>query len=216
MGLLLFTVVMTVVFETYLHTFQCRVSNSYYQHNLQTSHKVIAALKEIDAPIFADFATLLGVIRGQEINIWDHDTDFSMVYPGPEGIQYITDVLSAPELGLEVTWLAPRHLMQLSPKGVRKGPHTDIFFWTDTTDPKTGMRVLESPDHISIDHPTRPYYEIFPLQEANWAGVPVLIPFDTHAVCAKEFGHFGGSYMEAQVFRRDCLHNIFNLRWLPF
>lgn len=215
MVLLAITVSMTVVFETYLHTFQCQVSNSYYQHNLETSHKVIKLLKEIKAPIFADFATLLGVIRGQEINIWDHDTDFSMVHPGEEGIKYITEVLSHPSTGLEVLFLKGRDLMQISKKGVRKGPHTDIFFWTDTVDEK-GMRILKSPDNISIDHPIRPYYEIFPLQEADWAGVPVLIPFDTHAVCAKEFGHFGGSYMEAQVFRRDCLHNIFNLRWLPF
>ena len=55
-----------------------------------------------------DYATLLGYLRADPINVWDHDTDFSVLHKGPE-------------VRLRATlFLAPPHFLYLSP------PHTPL------------------------------------------------------------------------------------------
>lgn len=60
----------------------------------------------------------------------------------------------------------------------------------------------------------RPMRAIFPLGNTTWLGVAASIPADPHDLSKGEFGRYGGSYMQAQVFRGDCFHNFFQLRFV--
>lgn len=64
-----------------------------------------------------------------------------------------------------------------------------------------------------LSYNPRAFQHIFPLTNATWLGRPVNVPADKHAVSAGEFGRYGGSYMTPQVFRGDCFHNFFQMRW---
>lgn len=67
-------------------------------------------------------------------------------------------------------------------------------------------------EHLGYNH--RSFQHLFPLKKASWLSRDVSVPADPHAVSQGEFGHYGGSYMTAQVFRGDCFHNFFQLRYL--
>jgi hypothetical protein len=55
--------------------------------------------------------------------------------------------------------------------------------------------------------------DLFPLSSAPWIGRAAPTPKESHVISQAEFGHYGGSYMTAQVFRGDCFHNFFQLRY---
>lgn len=127
-----------------------------------------------------------------------------------------------------------RELIQLWGPSPR-GPHVDIWMWApgapgqvptarnmplppppSAGDPSTKQWSVDNPpvfytgDIVAFN--PRPYSALFPLDKAQWLGVEVGVPRDPHEVSEKEFGHYGGSYMVAQVFRGDCFHNFFQLR----
>jgi hypothetical protein len=65
--------------EYYYHSSHCKLSDRYLQQLHDLTVKVVQALEENDIPYFADFATLLSVIRVGKIP-WDPDNDFSIVW----------------------------------------------------------------------------------------------------------------------------------------
>lgn len=71
---------------------------------------------------------------------------------------------------------------------------------------------FHSADHL-IHYNARPAAELFPLNATSWLGHPVFVPAEAHKISEEEFSHYGGSYMQSQVFRGDCFHNLFNARW---
>jgi hypothetical protein len=73
------------------------------------------------------------------------------------------------------------------------------------------MPVMWSGEEITYNH--RKFEDIFPLTNATWLDMEVSVPNDKHEISHKEFGRYGGSYMTAQVFRGDCFHNFFQLRY---
>lgn len=195
-------------FEYYFYGLKCRVSQRYYDGNIKLANEVIDVMEEYKIPYWPDFATLLNVMRGEEINPWDHDVDFGIIEP-----DHIEGFLKRfQDRGYIVEFSSTRGLMQLRRPG-RKGPHADIWTWIPVTNEETGETILELPD-IAVRSRLRPSEIVFPLAPAVWMGRNVTIPRDPHAVAKLEFAQFGGDYMVAEVFRGDCYHNYFNARWM--
>jgi hypothetical protein len=136
------------------------------------------------------------------------------------------------EAGFRTTYDQKRQLVQLwGPNVIGDGPHVDLWLWApipadstkDTPYPSTHPAkpyAAEGPLPVLTTLETnhfrpRPLSVIFPLQSnVSWLGVEgVSVPAQKHVVADKEFGHYGGSYMTAQVFRGDCFHNFFHLRF---
>eukprot|EP01087_Luapelamoeba_hula_P006687 TRINITY_DN1677_c0_g1_i2.p1 TRINITY_DN1677_c0_g1~~TRINITY_DN1677_c0_g1_i2.p1 ORF type:complete len:206 (-),score=23.84 TRINITY_DN1677_c0_g1_i2:338-955(-) len=71
--------------ETYYLRSSCSVSQNYYDLNKQIAIDVIKLMQEHPDryQFWPDAASLLNVLREEEINPWDHDTDLSMIHPGP-------------------------------------------------------------------------------------------------------------------------------------
>lgn len=129
------------------------------------------------------------------------------------------------ENGFPATWDEKRLLIQVfGPR--QKGPHIDLWLWTAVPAgaPFTEVAAAEQfttsappvfwTGDMTVDYNPRKYTDLFPLTPARWLGVDVFIPRDSHEVSRMEFDRYGGSYMVAQVFRGDCFHNFFNLRFL--
>jgi len=72
-----------LIFEHYYYSYNCTVSNRYYEQNLVLTKDLISLLESIGIPYYPDFASLMNVLRSEEINAWDHDTDVSIEWPPP-------------------------------------------------------------------------------------------------------------------------------------
>ena len=195
--------------EYYYNGLSCKTSTGYHTINLAAIKKVVEILGKNDVPLWADFASLLAVIRGQDVNPWDHDTDFSTIFKDMDGVNHIRCLLE--QEGFITTWTEDRKLIQVFYEGY-EGPHVDIWFWEDTVD-KDGNRILKTYDYTTTAT-ERHFYEIFPLVDVKWGktDLDVSIPYDAHVISSREYG---STYIEPQVFRMDCVHNMFNLRWAP-
>jgi hypothetical protein len=116
-----------------------------------------------------------------------------------------------------------------------RGPHIDLWLWTplplgQESGPVASVSSKQfttaNPPHFwtgeDAHYNPRVFTDIAPLKTGSssastdaykWLGIPVTLPNDPHSISQKEYGRYGGSYMEAQVFRGDCFHNFFNLRF---
>ena len=228
--------VLIPVFESYYTVYECSVSSRYYDEVLQTTRQTMAALRAGDVPYWLDYATLLAALRYQAINPWDHDADISIVHPDytrdtPQPWQIAnrppTDEEASSPLSpklqsllellqrhhLHPTYDASRHLLQTR---LAKGspPHCDIWLWQTSLHPTTHDTYLWTADHTVHYNPRR-WDEVMPLRNVSWIGVDgVSVPADVHGISNKEFSVYGGSYLISTVFRGDCFHNFFNLRWM--
>ncbi len=283
------SLVLVPVFEAYFALFECEVSEQYMAEDAALARRVLAVLAAHGIPVWLDFATLLNQLRGQQLNRWEQDVDFSSIHPdylgsmrempllrdgalvGPAWDEAQADptrpglALSKEHLmekftqaGFTVKWLpksadmhtreaAARHARRIGTHALcslslslcrrnliqlwgpsTRGPHVDVWLWTPIpSETSEGSTSLPLASHqYSLSHPPwlwtaeggnynpRPFADIAPLVfNATWIGMPAPLPREAHRISAREYGSFGGSYMDAQVFRGDCFHNIFNLRF---
>lgn len=262
-GLFLVAFVGVPVFEAYFNVYECSVSNKYYDQTINLAVDQMNCFDRFAIEHWLDYATLLNQMRGQTINHWDHDADFSIIHPdysidsanptdqsvnpskwilsplsrAEAGYMPQTDDVNSPAInrlinqleqcGLVVSYDRTRHLIQTINKSInKKGPHTDIWLWIPTTDPAKQSVQLYTADHTVHFYP-RPIEYIFPLtnqylnasnsqvsKQPMWLDRPASIPHKPHHVSSAEFSVYGGSYLLNQVFRGDCFHNFFNLRWM--
>ena len=227
---------MIPVFESYFTVYECSVSARYYTEVLHTTRQTIAALAAGGVPYWLDYATLLAALRYQAINPWDHDSDMSILHPdySPSSPQRWdiasraptedeADAPISPKLqsllslldshNLHPTYDASRHLLQTR---LAKGapPHCDIWLWQSSVHPTANDVYLWTADH-SVHYNPRRWDEVMPTRNVSWIGMQaVSVPQDVHGISSKEFSVYGGSYLISTVFRGDCFHNFFNLRWM--
>jgi hypothetical protein len=172
-------------------------------------------LRRNNIPFWFDYASLLCVLR-QQYNKWDHDQDFSLMYPGSdEDVERLMDRFR--EEGYGVVWDESRDLLQVHRGDVvmnNNTPHVDLWMWRPDFDRETGKKLIVTRDY-TVTYRWRDWDLIFPLNtdDYEWEGVKVPVPHDPHTVSDKEYSVYGGSYLDAQVFRGDCFHNFFNGRW---
>jgi hypothetical protein len=69
------------IFETYFSVYECSVSGRYYKQTINQSINAIDVFNKYGVDYWLDYATLLNQLRGQSINHWDHDADFSIIHP---------------------------------------------------------------------------------------------------------------------------------------
>jgi len=203
--------VLAFTFEVYYHVLSCTVSPKYFDTNITIARFVTTKLVSLGVPFWAESATLLEALRLGTINPWDHDTDYSMIDPGPQGVADLLAVFNTKEGHTHANYVPERRLIQIMNKVGAQGPHVDIWFWDEETD-ETGARFVVGA--ISdFNFYKRPYGSIYPLQLVPWAGGFVNVPHQAHYLMRGEYGH---SYMSKLTFKGDCTHNIFSARWWPF
>lgn len=211
MGLAAVSVLGFIVFEVYFLVYECAVSDDYTDDVIMLAKRTMDVLRR-NTPFWFDYASLLCVIRSN-YNSWDHDQDFSIMYPGDEELARLMDRFR--EEGLGVVWDESRDLLQIHradrPLG-NNSPHVDIWAWREDFDRETGKRLIVTADY-TVTFRWRDWDLIFPLDNMEWQGMEVPVPHDAHEVSRREFDVYGGSYLTPQVFRGDCSHNFFNGRW---
>ena len=230
------SLVSIAVFESYFTVYECSVSTRYKAEVLQTTRQTIAALSSGGVPYWLDYATLLAALRYQSINPWDHDADISILHPdytrdtpqpwdianrsptkqeadsplSPKLVSLL-DLLS--QHNLHPTYDPARHLLQTR-LAADASPHCDIWLWQSSLHPTTHDSYLWTADH-TVHYNPRHYTDVMPLGNVSWIGVAaVSVPADVHGISSAEFSVYGGSYLISTVFRGDCFHNFFNLRWM--
>jgi len=210
--LLSLSVIGAVSFESYFSMFRCHVSEKYILDNIRLVHRVSKLLDSHNTPYWLDYATLLNALRGESVNPWDHDTDISLLRPEDQSqIMALMNKLNAADSNIDASWDGTRDLIQVFPHGLKRGPHMDMWLWH--VEERDGERKLVTADE-TVWYRYRDPNLIFPLKTVFWTGKNVTIPHDSHQISQLEFGHYPGSYMKAEVFRGDCFHNFFNLRFL--
>jgi hypothetical protein len=95
---------------------------------------VTTKLVSLGVPFWAESATLLEALRLGTINPWDHDTDYSMIDPGPQGVADLLAVFNTKEGHTHANYVPERRLIQIMNKVGAQGPHVDIWFWDEETD----------------------------------------------------------------------------------
>jgi hypothetical protein len=197
--------------ELYYYSW-CPVSNSYYQTNLMIAREIITTLNDINALYWPDFATLLNVVRDEEVNPWDHDIDFSMLHPGEEKLEEVLAIFRK-HPKLEVAYFPARGLVQLWARGSGGpyGPHADIFLWSVKKQLNNDESWILNDDY-TLRITRRKWDEIFPLRTGSWLGRNVTVPKDAHALCRAEYGE---GYTTPRLYRLDCLENMLHFRFLP-
>ncbi|KAL6063096.1 DUF925-domain-containing protein [Balamuthia mandrillaris] len=203
--LLICSLLPTLMFEWY-YLDRCPVSPTYYETNKENARQVIRILNDHKMDYWVDSASLLNVLRNEEINPWDHDVDFAMIYPGDAELDQLIDTFRKEQI-FNLQYLPERGLLQLYPMGLSKGPHADILMWYESEN-DAGERILYSPEY-TLHNSEHRRSDILPLKPSEWLGMPVTIPNEAHRVCREEYGE---TYMTALVYRLDCLENIIHGR----
>jgi len=150
------------------------------------------------------------------------------VSPDTQYLTPITSVLALKHVfakeGLETTWDGSRDLFQIWSDKRHSGPHIDVWLWKPAHNlqqahegpyaPETHAALqFSSADH-TIRYNMRTYKDLFPLVNSTWLDMTVLRPRDSHHLSFEEYKVYGGNYMTPQVFRGDCFHNFFSLRFM--
>lgn len=200
-----------IFLELYYYSW-CPVSTSYYQTNVMISREIINTLNDINAAYWPDFATLLNVVRNEEMNPWDHDVDFSMLHPGEEKLEQVLAILRQ-NPKLEVAYHPSRGLIQLWARGSGGpyGPHADIFLWSVKKQLDNNDNWIYNEDY-TLRITKRKWDEVFPLRSGSWLGKNVTVPQNSVALCRAEYGE---GFMTPRLYRLDCLENILHFRFLP-
>jgi len=74
-------VVLAPAFEYYFRSYHCEVSEQYMAENLVIARKVMQVLAAHNIPYWVDYASLLNVLRDQQLNSWEQDVDLSIIHP---------------------------------------------------------------------------------------------------------------------------------------
>lgn len=206
-----------LVFEVYFSVYECQVSDAYTSEVIALTKETISVLERLNVPYWFDYASLLCVLRAQ-YNLWDHDQDLSLMYPeNDDEVKKLIDRFR--EEGLMVYWDEQRDLLQVyrgapGAEMTNNTPHVDLWMWVRDTDRETGKPLIVTKDY-TVEYRWREWDHIFPIltHDYVWQGMNVSVPHEPHIVSDKEYSVYGGSYLDAQVFRGDCFHNFFNGRW---
>jgi hypothetical protein len=264
-GLIALSLFLYIIFEIYFSYGQCFVSTRYYNENIRLARDVITVLATAGQPYWLEYATLLSQMRGYAVNPWDHDADYSTIYPGTwanigsnsEAVTELDSLLPKEQrpistldellklfkdASLYYIYEEKRHLIQVYNSERHKGPHIDIWLWeimlgdedqystSEALVPERSRDIRENAvkshdgeylmidtrDHEGVYYRPRPMSDVFPLKSVVWTDVSdsSYIPAKSRKVSDAEFTRYGGDYMDPQVFRGDCFHNFFNLRWM--
>jgi len=218
-----------LMFETYYQIFECQVSDRYYRENFSNGKSTVEFFQNENIDIWADYATLLSVVREEGVTIWDQDMDFSVMYPGDVTVQQLRDKLAL--MGKDTVLDKSRGLLQIHPRG-QPGPHADVWFWyaESVVFPEgpeqanmgnvTKQTLVRNSGFIRtleyVDYNPRLISDIFPLQLVEWpqGGMRIQIPAKSDLVCAKEYSNWVGTWRQARAFRNDCFHNMFQRRFM--
>lgn len=159
-------------------------------------------------PYWADFGTLLAVLRGIRGMVWDMDSDFSIEAPHNladlEKIPTAFETLLSEPAGEEfrdctLEWLAERWIYQVH---CGTEAHSDIWVWQ-----RAGSLLTHT--DFTNKSPHRDLSSSYPLRCGPWPAVGpdanVCTPRDPHVIAAAEFG---SSYMTPIVKRVQCLENM--------
>jgi len=154
--------------------------------------------------------------------------DASKANPNAPGLALSIDHLikKLEDGGFKVRFLPERQLIQCYGRTVGSGsPHVDLWLWSAVAHGHSSSSLpapsptLWSPDSPpmlwtkSIDFKFNPrsWQTTFPLAPAKWLGADVALPNEPHVIAR---GEYGNTYMQILVFRADCFHNLFQLRWM--
>jgi hypothetical protein len=74
-------IVLVPVFEAYFRLMDCKVSEQYMKENIEFAHRAMGVFVANRIPYWLDYATLLNELRGQDLNAWEQDVDFSTIFP---------------------------------------------------------------------------------------------------------------------------------------
>lgn len=239
--------------EAYYYMGACKVSERYQAGvvDLMRTTLRVAASPEVGVVLWADFATLLCVVRNEPIIAWDQDCDFSAMFEGHLKLKRFRDALHEAGVATEYyddrcvrACARPRSavaaqcrcvascfrssltpppappppppraracsmLLQMYQPGTaaRNAPHMDVWFWTPQEFGRT--KYLYSNDrtcHVTL----RAQDDMFPLRPGKLMGVDVLIPHDSRRISELEYGP---TYNVSMYNRKDCFHNLMQLRW---
>ena len=136
---------------------------------------------------WADYGTLLSVLRKSGIMVWDPDADFSIEKPvDPRAfVGELTAYYQKYNPEVEVKFLEKRDIVQMT----LRHAHTDV--WFHHADTLNGKPALSSYDYTN-SRPTRYMTEIFPTKEVPWLGTSVKVPAKAESVAR---GEYGDSYL---------------------
>jgi len=166
LGLGLASLVLAIVFEVYFRVYKCRVSHRFYEENISLAVQVLSILKQAQVPYWLDYATLLCALRGQTINAWDHDTDFSTIHPDYRSSTIEAFITLFKSHGLDIGWFESRNLIQIwKPGNKGSGGHIDMWLWTPTTHSKWSSSQLSS----SASLPPPPSSSVSSSLTASWS-----------------------------------------------
>ncbi|UJR11577.1 hypothetical protein I4U23_015757 [Adineta vaga] len=207
------------ILEFYYQYGHCSVAEKYSKKNIKLTHRTMDMLDDLSIIYWPDCQSLLNVLRNETYNPWDQDVDISIQWPLESNhvhselnnIQLFIEKLEEYDFGVE--YYPERKLFSLSSHNGKsdRQPHVDIWLWNRQYKNINNeeKEVLELFDH-SFKYQSRLISDIHPLRSAIWLGRMVKIPNEAHEISRKEYG---GSYMKALIFRRNCFHNFFNGRW---
>ncbi|CAF1310927.1 unnamed protein product [Adineta ricciae] len=205
-----------LIFELYYQRGQCAVADKYSKKNMKLTHQVMNMFDDLSITYWPDCQSLLNVLRNETYNIWDQDVDLSIEWPllSNHAHSELNDmkvfIERFEEHDFNVEYYPERRLVSLSSPNEKSArqPHVDIWLWERQYKGESVV-VLQLSDY-SFKYQSRLFYDIYPLKCVTWLGRRVKIPAESHKISYKEFG---GSYMVATIYRQNCLHNLFDLRW---
>lgn len=182
----------------------CSMQRVLVDNNRLLASEVWAAINGVKATspdmyCYADFGTLLQVLRHTPVHRWDPDTDFSC--HGGSTVQLTTTILAAVNQGIPdavCTYYPARTLVQC----VRRRAHSDIWLWslignTLTLQEGDGRQRLMS--------------AVVPMMPMQWTPgsgsrtQTLLTPRRAHVLMK---GEYGDDYMTPIVTRWECTEMI--------
>jgi len=195
-------------FEVYYNVYRCRVSDNYMRDHVRILHETTAALESHQIVYWADYSTLLKSLRGDDVNPWDYQEHFSMLYPGEERLEWLLAALRPGEHMMAVMDNS-KDVIRVSLKK-RRGPVVNIWLWHYIKDME-GRSLLVTSDPY-VEYRFREPAEIFPTQNRFFVGKNVSVPLKGHLIAQKQYGP-RSSYTPSEVSRSDCFTNFFHLRF---
>lgn len=99
-----------------------------YEHLSRLANEVTSILRREKIDFWLDYATLLGYLRNDPINVWDHDTDFSILRKDEGVIPRLLQLFNTPgPYGMHAEYEGVRSLIQVCSTSLIYYP----FYFTD-------------------------------------------------------------------------------------
>lgn len=193
--------------ETYYAQW-CPLDEALQEETVRALRVNMEVLDRTGFPYWADFGTLLAVLRGIRGMVWDMDSDFSIEAPQDlvalDSIPKAFEALLSEPAGEDfrdctLEWLPERWIYQIH---CGTEAHSDIWVWQ-----RRGSQLTHT--DFTNKSPRRDLSSCYPLRCGPWPAVGpdvrVCTPGDPHGIAAAEFG---SSYMTPIVKRVQCLENM--------